>query len=70
MMIITKTANKPILLIEPPSIKLPINLAQSQGHELIYCTAETASIGIIVTRDTQLAQAAIKPSKEPCVYCA
>lgn len=67
-MIMTQTANNPVVLIEPLCINAEVGFAQSHGHELMYCTADTASIGMIVTNDTQFAHAAINPNNEPCEY--
>lgn len=60
-----KTTPIPLKVMSPFLIKFLVQLAQLHGHELMYCTAATASIGTNVTNEIQLAQAAIKPNSGP-----
>ena|SRR5699024_1936279 len=59
------TKNKPVVVISPLLKNCLVQFAHAHGHELMYCTAATASIGIKVINDTQLDQDAIKPNKGP-----
>ena len=55
----------PSKVISPFFINCLVQLAHDHGHELMYCTAATASIGTNVTKEIQLAHAAINPNSGP-----
>ena len=61
-------------MARPVSLTLPSwnrlwaqGLAQSQGQEAMYCTEAKASTGITETTESQAAQAAREPTREPWV---
>ena len=64
----TYTTKSPSVVIAPSCIKLAVQLAHFHGQPAMYWTQATASIGIRVIKETQLAQAAKNPSKGPWLY--
>ena len=64
------TTNKPLVVMVPFLKKWWVQLAQAHGQVLMYWTEATASMGIKVIKEIQLAQEAMKPTSEPWLYWA
>ena len=65
-----KTTINPAVVMVPFFKNWWVQFAHDHGHELIYWTAATASIGINVINEIQLAHEEINPRSGPWEYCA
>jgi len=65
-----KTMTNPSLVMSPCRKKPRVQLAHAHGQELMYCTAATASMGMMVSSDSQLDHPATNPNSGPCENAA